>query len=201
MFGNAQRGLWLTQVWHQLREEFPSLKRLPEECLIQAAYPSSGARGRSEKIRACEVNYQWTGNPAEKVMVNIHPVYFSGRDKTECAMNVTKALAFGALKCTGGARWGASREGFEKKDDGTITATPVATKRLEKILESCGELPDGFGLAFPVRQVQRARLLKYVARTGVNKTTGEACSHPVIRAASNSLQVVCQQCSEAYKRA
>jgi hypothetical protein len=199
MFDNASRSLLLEQqLWPSLREEFSNLKSLPAEALVQVGYPSSGARGRSSKIKPCEVNYQWTGNPNEKLMIAIHPVYFAGATKAECALNVAKALAFGALKVTGGARWGPQREGFAKENDGTITATPSAIKRLERVLAQCGELPDGFGLAFPVRQVEHGRLRKYIAVTGLKVSDGSECKHPVVRSASDTLHIACSECTQPF---
>jgi len=56
-----------------------------------------------------------------------------------------------------GARWGPSRVGLEKHDDGSIEATPATQAKLEKLLEEIGDPPAGFGMPFPVRQVDRAR--------------------------------------------
>lgn len=193
MFDQANRSVWLAeQLWPRLRDAFPTLKLLPREALITVGYPSSGARGRSDKIRPCEVNKQWTGNQNEQVFLSVHPVYF------DTPINVAKALLFGTAKFTGGARWGAEHVGLTKHDDGTIEATSTTQVTLEAIIADTGEPPAGFGLAFPVRSVQRARLRKYVAQTVVCSKT--ATSHPIIRAASDDLHVACQDCGVQYDK-
>src|SRR5215475_1355366 len=153
MFDQAQRSLWLEeQLWNKLRDAFPTIKHLPGEVLITVGYPSSGARGRSEKIRPAEFNNQWTGNPNEKMFVSIHPNYF------DTPRNAAKALLFGAAKRVN-ARWGPSHVGLDKNDDGSISEiSPSTSKQLDKVLADAGDPPQGFGIPFPVREVQRARL-------------------------------------------
>ncbi len=194
-FDKASRSLWLEdQLWHKLRDAFPSVQRIPAEVLITVGYPSSGARGRSEKIRPAEVNYQWTGNANEKAAIFIHPVYMDN------PINAMKALLFAAAKATGGARWGAVHVGLAKLDDGTIQAEAATQAKLEAILADVGEPPAGFGLPFPVREVQRARLRKYAPslQTCTVKKDDRHLSHPVIRAASDTLNAVCQDCGAKY---
>ena len=190
MYDQTLRSVWLEeQLWPKLRTAFPNLVQLPQEVLITVGYPSSGARGRSEKIKPAEVNYQWHGNPNEKAFVSIHPVYFVD-PKT-----AAKAVLFGASKFTGGARWGASHVGLKKMDDGTLVASPSTDAKLDEILADIGEPPAGFGVPFPVRTVQRARLRKYV---NVVKTCTDHSAHTIIRAASDTLQVNCTVCQNAY---
>lgn len=201
MFDNASRSLFLeNQLWPALREEFPALKQLPKEALVQVGYPSTGARGKSSKMKPCEINKQWTGNPNEPVMISVHPVQFQGKDEKERAFNVAKALAFGALKHTSGFRWGAVREGLNKEEDGTITADANCTKRLERVLEQCGELPAGYGLNFPVRQVQATRARMYWAPRGT-KADGSACSHTKVRTANDNWRGACIDCGTVYQKA
>src|ERR1700683_2933307 len=115
MFDQASRSLWLEdQLWHKLRDVFPQIRNIPQEVLITVGYPSSGARGRSEKIRPAEINYQWTGNANEKAAIFIHPVYM------DSPINAAKALLFAAAKVTMGARWGLSRVGLSKLDSGEL---------------------------------------------------------------------------------
>jgi hypothetical protein len=192
MFDQAQRSLWLEdQLWPSLRKHFGPIAHLPAEVLITVGYPSSGARGRSEKIKPAEFNSQWTGNPNEKMFVSIHPVYFT------TPRNAAKALLFGAAKRVG-ARWGVARVGLQKEDNGDITEVDSATTaKLDAVLADVGEPPSGFGIAFPVREVQRARLRKYMCTTR-NCTDVYATRHPVIRAASDTLEVVCKTCSSPY---
>ena len=116
-------------------------------------------------------------------------------------MNAMKALLFAAAKVTGGARWGPQRVGLEKQDDGVITATPTTQAKLDQILVEIGEPPAGFGLPFPVRQVERARLRLYVNATDyctLSNPDGTSKKHPKIRAASDDLNVTCQDCGNAY---
>lgn len=203
MFDQANRSVWLAeQLWPKLREQFDLIQRLPAEALVTVGYPSSGARGRSEKIRPCEVNFQWQGNDNEKVFLAVHPVYF------DTPINVAKALLFGAAKWAGGARWGARHVGVHKSEDGTLTCTDSTQAKLDKIIVDCGDVPPGFGVAFPVRSVQRARLRKYVAEkpwclddSGKYRkdSNDNAIKHPVLRIASDTATVACSECHIAYK--
>jgi hypothetical protein len=193
MFDQAQRSLWLEdQLWPALQKNFPNISHLPSEVLITVGYPSSGARGRSEKIRPAELNRQWTGNPNEKMFISIHPVYF------DTPRNAAKALLFGAGKSTG-ARWGARSVGLEKHDDGSITESHETTRRLDVVLADVGDPPAGFGLAFPVRQVQRTRMEKYVCAT--KYCSDGITRHPVGRAASQDWKITCSTCGNAYVKA
>jgi hypothetical protein len=195
MFDGAQRVVWLeNQMYPKLVDAFGLRKQSP---FIQVGYPSSGARGRSEKIRPAEVNHQWTGNTNEDVLILIHPVY------CDTPENVAKAMLFGLGKAYGGARWGAVRLGITKEDDGTLTATPAALAKIQAVIADCGEPPQGYGLPFPVREVQRARLRKYIPATPLcgktDPTTGELLRHPIIRAASDTLAVDCRECGASYQ--
>lgn len=195
MFDQAQRSIWLEDMlWHKLKDSFPTLRTLPTEVLITVGYPSSGARGRSDKIKPAEVNYNWHGNPNEKAFISIHPLYF---DSVENAM---KAVLFAASKFTGGARWGARNVGMTKESDGTLTVSAETAAILEKLKADIGEPPSGFGVAFPVRAVSRARLRKYVNATKLcaPDSNGNDVPHPVIRAASDTLQVKCNSCGNDY---
>jgi len=189
IFDQAQRSLWLEdQLWPSLRKHF-SIDELPAEILITVGFPSSGARGRSSKMKPAEYNTQWTGNPNEKGMLSIHPVSFT------TPRNAAKAMLFAAGK-TRGARWGASKLGLTKEDDGSITESSEATRKLDLVMADVGEPPAGFGIPFPVRDVQRARLRKYecVTKLCADGTT----RHAIIRAASDTLQVNCTTCGNAY---
>jgi len=194
MFDQAQRSLWLEdQLWPKLRETFPQLRSLPSEVLITVGYPSSGARGRSEKIKPCEVNQNWQGNPNEKAFLSIHPVYF------KTPREAAKALLFGCAKFSHGARWGASHVGLTKEDDGTLTETADCTKKLDAVMEHVGEPPSGFGVPFPVREVQRARLRKYVPSVWTCIVSGQPDKrHAVIRAATDNGNFSCSRCGVNY---
>jgi hypothetical protein len=196
MFDQSTRSIWLNdQLWPKIRDTF-GFSSLPAHGLFTVGYPSSGARGRSDKIRPAEINYQWTGNPNEPFAVFIHPVYF---DKPE---NIVKAIAFAAAKATRGARWGAFKVGLEKENDGTIIATPEAQVKIDEVLRDVGDPPAGYGMAFPVRRVQRTRLRKYVCASSISPLYPVTCvNHPIIRAASDTLQVQCKHCGEMYKLA
>ena len=163
--------------------------------MITVGYPSSGARGRSEKIRPCEVNTQWTGNANEQVFISIHPVY------CDSSLNMAKAILFQAGKHCMGARWGASHIGLTKNDDGTIDASVNTRAKIDAVLADIGEPPSGHGLAFPVRDVQRSRLLEYRAEGMCTFDYGARLghTHPRIRSATGILNVACQHCGEAYK--
>ena len=199
MFDQAQRSLWLEdQLWAKLRDTFPTLKSLPAEVLITVGYPSSGARGRSEKIRPAEINQQWTGNPNEKCFISIHPVYF------DSPANAIKALLYQGSKVTGGARWGPRSVGLTKNDDGSIDASVACQAKIDALLQDIGEPPQGFGIPFPVRTVERARLRKYVCQTSTCTTqdaVGNFRKHPIIRAASDDMSVCCQDCGTSYFKA
>jgi hypothetical protein len=194
MFDQSERSIWLNDsLWPKIRSEF-GFHTLPEHGLFTVGYPSSGARGRSDKIKPAEINYQWTGNPNEPFAVFIHPVYFRSSE------DVVKAIAFAAAKATRGNRWGAQHAGLCKHDDGTIVADATAQARIATILADVGEPPQGYGMPFPVREVQRARLRRYVCKTFcIGNGNGYNGKHPIIRAASDTLEVVCKQCGEAYQ--
>jgi len=196
MFDQAQRSLWLEdQLWAKLREEFTDLKGLPSEILITVGYPSTGARGRSEKIRPCEISKQWLGNPNEKAFVSIHPIYF------DSPRNAARALLFGMGK-TLGARWGASKVGITKERDGSLSETPETTVKLDKVMNDVGEPPAGFGVPFPVREVQRTRLRKYVCSTrlcsGNLDHKGDPIPHKAHRVASDDEEFSCNRCGNAF---
>jgi len=194
IFDQAQRSLWLEdQLWPKLREVFPELRRLPSEVLITVGYPSSGARGRSEKIKPCEVNSNWQGNVNEKAFLSVHPVYW------DSARNVARALLFGAIKHTCGARWGATNAGLTKHDDGSITESSDCSAKLDKVMEDVGAPPAGFGIPFPVRVVQRARLRKYVPSVWTCIVSGQDDKkHVVIRAATDDGEFNCARCGVHY---
>lgn len=190
MFDQAQRSMWLEdQLWHRLRDTFPPLHALPTEVLITVGYPSSGARGRSSKIKPAEVNTQWVGNPNEKAFISIHPVYF---DTVENAM---KAVLFAAAKATGGARWGAAKCGIDKLDDGSLVATPDTQIKLDALRTEIGDPPAGFGMPFPVRTVQRSRLRKYVADVAKCPSGGIHSPH---RVAADDAMFECSACHTTY---
>lgn len=193
MFDQSIRSIWLReQLWPALRTKFPEIATLPEEALITVGYPSSGARGRSEKIKPAEINSQWTGNANEKLFISIHPVYF------DTSVNMAKALLFQTSKVTMGHRWGPHRVGLSKRDDGTIDAEFNTQQKIDAIIADIGEPPSGHGIAFPVREVQRTRLRKYFTR---QRCTHTGIAHPIIRAASDTLHVTCKDCGQEYELA
>jgi hypothetical protein len=193
MFDQSIRSIWLReQLWPALRTKFPEIATLPEEALITVGYPSSGARGRSEKIKPAEINSQWTGNANEKVFISIHPVYF------DSSVNMAKALLFQASKSTMGHRWGPTRVGLSKRDDGTIDAEFNTQQKIDDIIKDIGEPPSGQGIAFPVREVSRARLRRYICDVAECNASGGGQKHPIIRAASDTLKVKCEHCGESY---
>lgn len=195
MFDQSSRTIWLNDsLWPKIREQF-GFSTLPSHGLFTVGYPSSGARGRSEKIKPAEINYQWTGNPNEPFMVLVHPVYF---DTPE---NVIKAIAFAAAKATRGARWGPSHVGLTKQDDGCITANHDAEVKIKAIMADVGDPPPGYGLPFPVKDVQRARLLEYRCESACTKDYGARLghTHPRIRIASPLSELLCSCCGAAYK--
>lgn len=196
MFDQSIRSIWLReQLWPALRTAFPDINRIPEEALITVGYPSSGARGRSEKIRPCEVNTQWTGNANEQVFISIHPVY------CDTSLNMAKAILFQAGKHVMGARWGARHLGLNKEDDGTLVAAPNTLAKIQTVLADIGEPPSGHGMAFPVRDVQRSRMLEYRCAGECTFDYGARLghTHPRIRAANPSMEVICKHCGGEYK--
>jgi hypothetical protein len=195
MFDQASRSLWLEdQLWRKLRDAFPALHTIPQEVLITVGYPSSGARGQSSKIKPAEINYQWTGNANEKAAIFIHPVYL------DSPINAAKALIFAGAKVALGPRWGPSRVGLSKLDTGELVAEPETLAKLTAILDEIGEPPAGFGMPFPVRPVDRARLRLYVCMKAkcIDATGTVLRAHPKIRAASDDLNVTCNDCGVAY---
>lgn len=197
MYDQSSRSIWLNdQLWPAIRDKF-GFTTLPEHGLFTVGYPSSGARGRSDKIKPAEINYQWTGNPNEPFAVFIHPVYFKSSE------DVVKAITFAAAKATRGTRWGAYHVGLKKEDTGDIvydSDSPFASTaeaNIKAILADVGDPPAGFGMPFPVREVQRARLRKYYVPHDSGCTNQK--DHPIIRAASDTLNVKCDYCGAIYK--
>ena len=190
MFDQTIRVTWLnSQMWPAVRDKF-GFQSLPAQGMFVPGFPSSGARGRSSKIKPAEINFQWTGNVNEPFMVSIHPNYW---DKPR---NIVAAVAFACGKATRGARWGAARVGLSKEDDGSITATPKTETMIAEILADIGDPPAGYGMAFPVREVQRARLRRYICDDVCG--TFPNGKHPIIRAATDDLDVTCNYCSGKY---
>jgi hypothetical protein len=191
MFDQSLRSIWLReQLWPALHDKFPGIATLPVEVLITVGYPSSGARGRSEKIKPAEINSQWTGNPNEKLFISIHPVYF------DTPINMAKALLFQTSKVTMGHRWGPRKVGLSKKSDGTIDADFNTQQKIDEILKDIGDPPSGHGIAFPVREVQRTRLRKHVCR--VRECQADSSTHRPIRVASDVSEFRCKRCGEDY---
>lgn len=204
MYDQVQRTIWLNdQVWKAVRTAFPQLTRLPEQVLITVGYPSSGARGASQKLKPAEINFQWTGNPTEQAMILLHPVQLQGTTPREQAERAIKALAFGGLKYVDGARWGAVRAGLTKNDDGTISASAEAQAKIDSVIADVGEPPAGYGVPFPTRTIQRTRMRKYVCTTKLcdDDGNGNFPKHPVIRAADDQLKVKCEVCGNPYVKA
>ena len=194
MFDQSIRSIWLReQLWPALRDKFPEIATLPVEALITVGYPSSGARGKSEKIKPAEINTQWAGNANEKLFISIHPVYF------DTSVNMAKALLFQTSKVTMSHRWGPRRVGLHKQPDGTIDADFETQQKIDAIIADIGEPPAGHGIAFPVREVQRARLRRYICEVAECNASGGGGKHPIIRAASDTLTVKCEHCGESYK--
>jgi hypothetical protein len=205
VYDQVNRTIWLNdQMWRAVRTAFPQLQRLPAEVLITVGYPSSGARGASQKLKPAEINFQWTGNPTEKAMILLHPVQLQGATPREQAERAIKALAFGGLKYVDGARWGAVRAGLTKNDDGTVSASPEAQAKIDAVIADVGEPPAGYGVPFPTRTVMQTRMRKYVcstAKCSVQDSNGNDVKHPVIRAATDSGDFVCGTCGNPYVKA
>lgn len=68
--------------------------------------------------------------------------------------------------------------------------------KLDALRAELGDPPAGFGVRFPVKDVQRARLRKYVCSTKL--CSDGSTAHPVIRSASDTLKVSCDTCQNGY---
>jgi len=187
-------------VWPAVRKAFPQLAKLPEHVLIQVGYPSSGARGASQKMKPAELNTQWTGNSSEEMLVLLHPVQLRGSTPREQALSAIKALSFSALKYVDGARWGATRAGLTKEDGGSVTCTVEAQKRIDAVIDDVGEPPAGYGMPFPTRQVNRTRMRRYVCSTKLCAADNDK-PHPVHRVASDTDEFQCTKCGNPYVKA
>ena len=195
MFDSSVRSVWLReQLWPKLREAFP-ISSLPLEAFVTVGYPSSGARGRSEKIRPCEINHQWTGNVNEQVFISVHPVYCDSPE------NIAKAILFQAAKVALGTRWGPSYVGLTKRDDASIVANFDTQQKIDAIIADIGTPPDGHANPFPVKDVQRARMLEYRCYGECTAHYGPKLgyNHPKIRAACTILQIKCDVCGKDYQ--
>ena len=185
MYDNSQRSLWLEQGYTEICKRFGFDAK---NILIGASYPPAGARGALERVRPADFDTQWQGNDNEKDgFLSIHPLSFKPANDTEPAgLSTLRAILWALTRTHNGVRHGASKVGLHKEDDATISATPETAAKLQQILDEIGAPPPGFAEPFPVKKVERSRMVTYVC----------GCSGKKRYATSAKLNDTCNDCGQ-----
>jgi hypothetical protein len=180
MYDDTQRTLWLDQLKTELARAF-GFDDNGER--ITVSYPSAGARGALERVRPADYDEQWRSETGEKIgSYQIHPIAM------RTPMDAAKAALWAMARFHHGVRHGQSKVGLHKEPDATITADAETEAKLQSILNQIGEPPKGFGEPFPVKKVQRTRMVTYVCR----------CAGGKVYATSAKRQMTCQVCSHQF---
>jgi hypothetical protein len=183
MYDNSQRSMWLEQGYVAICKAFGFEAK---QVLIATSYPPAGARGALERVRPADFDTQWSGNDNEKDgFLSIHPISFRS------PMDALKAILWAMGRANHGARHGASRVGLHKEPDATITADAETDAKLQAILAEIGNPPAGFAEPFPVKSVQRTRMVSY--RCSCAKA-------PAIHTSTSTLDATCRVCGTQYYR-
>jgi len=187
MYDNGQRSLWLEQGYTDICKAFGFD---PQNILIGASYPSAGARGALERIRPADFDHQWQGNDNEKDgFLAIHPMSFKPTDANDpLGLSVLRAILWAMARTHHGVRHGASKVGLTKNHDATITADAETDTKLRGILANIGDPPAGFAEPFPVKKVQRSRMVTYVCH----------CAGVKFYATSAKIHSTCQDCGKPF---
>lgn len=161
MYDNTQRTLWMEQAYTGICKDFGFE---PKNILIGPSYPAAGARGALERVRPADFDTQWTGNDNEKDgFLAIHPIAFKPADSNDpTGLSVLRAILWSLGRTHHGVRHGATKVGLTKNHDATISADPETDAKLRAILQQVGDPPPGFAEPFPVKKVQRSRMVTYV---------------------------------------
>ena len=185
MYDNSQRSLWLEQGYVAICKAFGFESK---NILIGASYPPAGARGALERVRPADFDAQWQGNANEKDgFLSIHPMSFKPSDANDpMGLSALRAVLWALARTYHGIRHGASRVGLTKNHDATISADAETDAKLRSILDEIGPPVDGFAEPFPVKKVQRGRMVCYVCH----------CAGKKRYATSVKLNDVCQDCGK-----
>jgi hypothetical protein len=188
MLDQTQRCLWLEQGYTAICKAFGFEAK---NILITASYPPAGARGALERVRPADFDTQWAANDNEKDgFLSIHPMSFKPADANDpMGLAALRAILWAMGRTHHGVRHGASKVGLSKNHDATITADAETDAKLRAILSEVGEPPSGFAEPFPVKKVQRSRMVTYACH----------CSGVKFYATSAKIQAICQQCSTQFQ--
>jgi hypothetical protein len=160
MFDNSQRSMWLEQAYVAICKRYGYDAK---NILIGASYPPAGARGALERVRPADFDTQWRGNDNEKDgFLSIHPLSFKPVGNEAVGLSTLRATLWALARTHHGVRHGAARVGLSKNDDATLSADAETTAKLQSILDEIGPPPSGYSEPFPVRKVQRTRMVTYV---------------------------------------
>jgi hypothetical protein len=188
MYDNSQRSMWLEQGYTAICKAFGFEAK---NILITASYPPAGARGALERVRPADFDSQWQANDNEKDgFLSIHPMSFKPSDANDpMGLAALRAILWAMGRTHHGVRHGASKVGLSKNHDATITADAETDAKLRAILAEVGEPPSGFAEPFPVKKVQRSRMVTYACH----------CSGVKFYATSAKIQAICQTCSTQFQ--
>jgi hypothetical protein len=183
MYDNSQRSMWLEQGYIALCKSFGFEQK---QILIGASYPPAGARGDLSRVRPADFDTQWSGNDNEKDgFLSIHPMSF------RTPLDALKAMLWAMGRAHHGTRHGATRVGLHKEPNATITADSETEVKLQSILSEIGDPPAGFAEPFPVKAVNRTRMISYRC----------SCpSAPAIHTSTPTLTATCNTCNTVYYR-
>ena len=187
MYDNSQRSLWLEQGYTAICKAFGFEAK---NILITASYPSAGARGALERVRPADFDTQWAANDNEKDgFLAIHPLSFKPADAAEpLGLAPLRAILWAMGRTHHGVRHGAAKVGLTKNHDATISADSETDAKLRSILAEVGAPPAGFAEPFPVKKVQRSRMVTYACH----------CAGVKFYATSAKIVATCQNCGKQF---
>jgi hypothetical protein len=174
----ADRVLWLSSAWEQLRAQF-NLMTLPPKVLITCGWPSRRARGRAATRNPSEIVVgEWKDNDTEAAIVSIHPERF--RSPSEVLLSLLYVMMKRSQGRAGTLELGLLHDKVTGEvtimdnDDGARTL-----HRLDDLRRKLGDLPVGFAeIAEPKPRPP--------AQTRLRKWTCPACD-AILRIASDTL--------------
>jgi len=181
---NSARVMWLERAYAMLREKF--LADAPEHAAVTVGFPSRRVSGKRMAIGQC-----WSGwKDGEGFFISMHPVIFPER------LHVLETLLHEMIHAACGldcGHKGKFRErmkacGLEGKPTDTHAGAECAA-RLNAIGEALGPIPAGRGELTAKIKVQTTRLRKWAC---------PGCGQ-IVRAATDSLKVVCGECKKPYE--
>jgi hypothetical protein len=182
---NSARVGWLERAYARLRESF--LADAPERAMVTVGFPVRNAQGKRIAVGQC-----WCGwKHGEGLYITLHPMIFSS------PLHVLETLLHEMIHATVGLDCGHKGKFRERMKAVGLEGEPTATHageecaaRLVAIAEGLGGMPAGYGELVPKVKVQTTRLRKW-------KCSGD-CGQ-IVRAATDSLNVICGECRKPYE--